>query len=211
MFDLILMAMVLLAILRGYMRGALQQVLQVAALLAAYPASIPAGALIRPILMRSAGWSVGFSYCVGRVAGGLVVYLILTVALGVVDRRFLRPKLDRFHGWNRVLGAPLGLAWGLLVFFVVVFLADVAVKILPAASGRIPSSVRESVFRRWASSFNPADRFLVTDVLRAVRAARRDPALRERLAQNEEVRKVLDHPDFQALLEDEELVAALRN
>jgi uncharacterized membrane protein required for colicin V production len=208
-FDLLLIAIVLLSAMGGYVRGALQQVLGLAALLAAYLISAPFGPMAGRMVMARADWSAGVSYAVGRLIAGLIIYAILTVAIVVVTRALKPEKRGPLQSWNRWLGSFVGLMWGLVLLFTVLFLADVALKVLPEASGWAVSSARRSLLRRWAAPVNPADKFLVTDTLRMVRAAREDPKLVRRLSRHTEVRKLLEHPDFKAVLRDEKLVAAL--
>lgn len=210
MFDLLLLVIVLASAIGGYVRGALQQVLGLAALLAAYLISAPFGPVAGRMVMARADWSAGVSYAVGRLIAGLIIYGVLSVAIVVVTRVLKPAKRGPLQSWDRWLGSFVGLMWGLVLLFTVLFLADVALKVLPEASGWAFRSARRSLLRRWASPANPADRFLVTDTLRMVRAARENPEVVRRLSRHAEVRRLLEHPDFKAVLADEELIAALR-
>jgi len=55
-----------------------------------------------------------------------------------------------------------------------------------------------------------ADRFLITDLLKLLNAAREDPRLLRELKAKEEYRQLLNHPKVQEVLDDEQLMEAVR-
>jgi len=209
MLDLVLVLIVVLCAVWGYLRGGLVSVLALGALIVAYLASAPLGPVAAGVLAPHL--PAGAAYLVGRLVAGLCVYIPLAIVAGVVDRKIGRTREGKVHRWNRALGTVCGLASGLVWFFMVVFVADVAIKVFPEARGRVAGSAKRSLFRRWLSPLNPADRFLVTDVLRLLRTAQQDPQVMQRLMEREEVRRLFDNLKFKRLVEDEQLARALRS
>lgn len=210
MVDLIFVGILAFCVLRGYLRGAASSLLGFAALVVAYVASGPLGPVAAKMLMAWAGLSAGTAYTLGRIIAGLCIYVPLLIVASVLGASLRRTKLAGVRVLNSALGALIGLAWGLLAVLILVFLVDVGLKVFPEASGRIAQSARASFVRRWVSSRNPADRFLITDVLRLVRVADDSPEVLDRLSQHEHMQELLDHPKFQKVLADKELVTALR-
>lgn len=208
--DLVLILIVVLCIVWGYTRGGVLDILGLAALLAACLFSAPIAPLLARVFLAHTSWSAGVSYVVARLVAGLCIYIPLIVLAGFIDRRIGRSEEGVPHPWNRLLGAACGLATGLAFLFILLFLVDVGVKVFPDASGWPVESARGSVLRRCVSTFNPADRYLLTDGLRLVRAARQDPEVFGRLSKDPDVRRLLDAPALKALLEDKEFVAAAR-
>jgi hypothetical protein len=211
MIDFAVVLLLLGFVLWGFLHGAVFNVLGLAAFLLAYFLSAPlAGPFVGLIVGRLA-WSPGVAYLTARLVLCVVIYLPLSMFVSRVDRRFRESKSETLLAVNSGVGAACGLAWGMLAAFFLLCIADVWVKALPEANGPFARSVRTSYFRGLVSASNPADRFLVTDVLKLLRAARQDPQVLERLSANPHVRKLLEHPDLQAVLEDDELSKKLRD
>ena len=211
MVDFAVVLLLLGFVLWGFLHGAVFNVLGLAALLLAYLLS---GLLAGPVvglLVSRLEWSPGVAYLAGRLALVLVIYLPLTILVSGVDRRFRKSKSDTLLAFNAGVGAACGLAWGMLVAFCLLCIADVWVKALPDAQGFMPGAARESYFRGLISASNPADRFLITDVLKLLRAARQDPQVLNRLSMQPHVRQVLEHPDLQRVLDDDQLAQKLRD
>jgi len=211
MVDFAVVLLLLGFVLWGFVHGAVFNVLGLAALLLAYLLS---GVLARPaaaLLAARLDWSPGVAYLAGRLTLGLVIYLPLTILVSGVDRRFRRTRSEAVQAVNSGVGAACGLAWGMVVAFFLLCVADVWVKALPEARGAMAESVRQSHFRGLVSTANPADRFLITDVLRLLRAARNDPQVIKRLSTQPHVRQVLEHPDVQRVLDDDAFARRLRD
>lgn len=211
MVDLVAIAVLAFCAVRGYFRGAVRNVLELAALAVAYFGSGPFASPIGRILTAWTGLSAGAAYLGGRAIAALCIYVPLAIAATIADRRFGRTKEGKRKRWNRILGAAFGFAFGLFVALLFLFLADVGVKVFPSASGFAVRSARASFLRRGVSRFNPADRFLITDVLRLLRAARDDPEVLRRLSEHRQIRTIMNHPLFRKLQQDEQFAAALRN
>lgn len=210
MIDVLSCILVLVCILAGYLRGILRGALSLLALLAAYFASATAAAPFARALTRLLKLPPGAAYAPGRVLAGLAIYLSLLVSVHLLDKKVGRSREGTPRPWNRNLGALAGLVFGLVLVFWVMCLGDALVKAFPERKGRLAASVRRSTLRRLVKNVNPADRFLVTDSLRLLNAAREDEEVLEKLTDKEPVKRLLDHPKVQAVLENEELMAALQ-
>ena len=210
MVDLAVVLIVVVSALWGYMRGILRRVLFIASLVVAYLGSAPLGPWLGGMIAARVDWPANACYTVGRIAGGLLIYVSLTVCAQVMDRKLGHTRAGYMRLWNRNWGLVGGLASGLLIALIVLFVADSMLKAFPEASGSLAEAARRSTLRRMVSRFNPGDRFLVTDVLRLLRASRDDPAAVQRLSEQEEVRSLLEHPDVRSVMNDAELGRALR-
>jgi len=195
MLDALVVAVVLLFVLLGFLRGILHGGLVLCALGVAYLASGRLEAPFGSLLLSLSQLRPAVAYTLGRVLGGVLVYASLRVAVSVADRRIGRTRHGVLQPWNRNLGAVVGLVFGAGLGLCLLCLAG-------AAQG--------SYLRRLVSPHNPADRLLVTDSLRVVSAARRDPEMLAELEQEDVFRRLAEHPTVRAILEDEELMDAIR-
>ena len=211
MFDALFVAIIFVAAVRGYVRGVLADVFGLAALLIAYLPSAPLAPLLMRWLLAAANWPASLAYLACRLAAGLVIYLVVSGGARAMARKLGSTDEGRLLGWNRALGALVGLGSGLLLALIVLFLADAGLKVYPEASGWAADAARDSVLRRRVSAVNPADTFLVTDVLRLLRAVRENPQVIERLRDDPQMRRLMEQESFQRLLSDEQLATALRS
>ncbi len=208
MVDLIVLLILAVYCVRGYRRGMVLNLAALGALAVAVVVSGPLGPVVGAILRSN--WSPAASNLVGRTIAGVAIYIPLLVLAHVVDRVLGRSADGELRSWNRGWGLACGIVTGLVVALVLLFLVDLAVKVLPPGESRLVEIGRRSILRKRVSALNPADRFLVTDTLRLVRRAREDPAVRERARAHPQLRKIIEHPRLRPLVEDEELVEALR-
>jgi len=206
MFDAVLILIVVGCVAWGYWRGGLGAVLSLVALVLAYVLSAPLGPVVARLVMPQAGWA----QVAGRIVAGVVIYVPLVILGAKLEHKLGRTEEGRPWLWNRFLGVITGLAWGLVLALSLAWVADVAVRVYPEASGWPARAAQGSGIRRLASSLNPANRLLVTDSLRLLRAAEEDPGVWDRLAKKDAVRRVLGHPALKPLLDDEELLVAVR-
>lgn len=209
MVDLVAIAIVVLCALVGYLRGGLVGVLNLLALIVAFLVSAPVGPAVAGIIAARTQWPVVATYLAGRAMAFAFVYLLLTVPALILARRLGKTEWGEVRGWNRLLGGLSGLISGLVLAIVLLLLIDVVLKVMPEATSGPAEWARSSVLRRWASPHNPADRFLVTDVLKLLRAAKEDRSVLERLQRQEYVQQLIQHPDFRAVREDERLARAI--
>ncbi len=208
--DIILLLILAACVVWGFMRGGIEDILGLGALVVAFVASAPLGQPLGSVLGSNFGWSPGVSYLVARIVAGFCIYIPLLILASYIDRRLGRSEQGIPHPWNRVLGFVWGLGSGLVLFFLLLFSMDVALKVFPDASGWIVRQARQSRLRQWASSINPADRYLVTDVLKFYRVRRQDPTVVQRLREEPEVQKLLENPAFKRLLDDKAVAEAVR-
>jgi uncharacterized membrane protein required for colicin V production len=211
MIDIILVVVVFFLGVRGYLRGAVLSLLGLAALVVAVIASAPLGPIVGRSLAAQSHLSLGSSYLLGRILAGVAIYIPAIVLAHIVDRRVGRDEEGELRSWNRSLGVLGGLLSGVVIALLLLFVLDVAVKVLPAGEGWLMEASRTSLLRRAVSPHNPADRFLVTDLLKVLRVAQDDPDVLRQLRQTEAFRRLLAHPDVQPLLEDEGLARAVRD
>ncbi len=210
MVDLVAIAIVMLCALVGYMRGGLVGVLSLIALVLAFVVSAPVGPAVAGIIASRTQWPVVATYLAGRMAAFAFVYMLLMVPTLILARKLGQTEWGEVRGWNRLLGGVSGLISGLLLAVVLLLLIDVVLKVMPEVTTGPAAWAHASVLRKWASPHNPADRFLVTDVLRLLRAAREDPAVLDRLREQPYVQQLLEQPDFRAVREDEGLARAIQ-
>jgi len=211
MLDGLAVGMVMVFGLLGYTRGILRQGLTVAALVASYFAS---ALLAAPL----AGWvpedwqvTDAMAHVIGRALGGAMVFVSLSLASHLIDKRIGRTQSGVPVPWNRNLGGLAGVAFGLLLAFCGLCLADAYRKAYPASDGWWARAIDASYFRRQVQLMNPADRFLITDSLKLIRRARNNPEALKKLAEKEELKALLDDPLIQEILQDEELMSAIQN
>jgi len=209
MFTVAVIILLLVSIGWGYLRGALKDVLGLAALTVAYLASEPFGRSLGAWLAAHEQVSAGNAYVLARVGAGLVIYISVKISAAVANRRFGQDEMGVTVAWNRNLGAVLGLVYGLVLVLIVVFLADSLHK--AGVQGGFIDSASNSWIGRRLSPYNPADRFLLTDVVKLLRQEREHPEVVERLRQSPAVQALLDRPDMQAVLNDEDLIEAIRS
>lgn len=193
--DLVVLGLVLLAAAAGAVSGGLRQVLKLAALVAGWAAARwLAPRLVRELDPRSsATWAL-------IVAGTFVAGWLVASLLAVAIRRAVQGEEEAPGRLDRLLGAVLGAAKGVLV-------AWVLLSLLTLLGGRLvlgPLRV-ESRGSRVAALVARHDLFSLADA-RTARAARglveawRDPVKRERL---------LHDPAWNRLLETSGLKSAL--
>ena len=209
MFTVGVTIVLLLSITWGYLRGALRDVLGLAALLVAYLASEPFGRTLGVWIAGHWQTAAGRAYILARVGAGLAIYVSLKISAAVANRRFGQDETGVTRPWNRNLGAVLGLVYGLVLVLIVVFLADSMHK--AGIQGGFVDSVSKSWIDQRLSPYNPADRFLLTDVLTLLQKARQDPDVLQRLRQDPTVQAIMDKDDVRAVLDDQDLAEAIRN
>jgi len=210
MLDALVVAVVLLFVLLGFLRGILHGGLVLCALGVAYLASGRLEAPFGSLLLSLSQLRPAVAYTLGRVLGGVLVYASLRVAVSVADRRIGRTRHGVLQPWNRNLGAVVGLVFGAGLGLCLLCLADALYKAFPESDTWLVRAAQGSYLRRLVSPHNPADRLLVTDSLRVVSAARRDPEKLAELEQEDVFRRLAEHPTVRAILEDEELMDAIR-
>jgi len=209
--DIALLLILAFWVVWGYIRGGIEDILGLGALVVAFLASAPFGSPIGNILGANFRWPPGVSYLIGRIIAGLCIYIPLIILASIIDRRLGRTEQGVPHPWNRILGFLWGLGSGLVLFFILLFGIDVGLKVFPDASGWIVRQATQSKLREWATSFNPADRYLITDVLKLYRAARRDHEVLQRFREEPQVRKLLENPSFKRLLDDQAVAKAIQD
>jgi len=208
--DAIVILVLLMCALMGYLRGILRGTLWVGALALAYFGSPSVAGPFAGIIAKGIELPTGLAHTMGRVAAGIVIYASVLVSGRIADRRIGRLKSGVLRPWNRNLGALMGLIFGTLLMFCALCLADAMVKVFPEREGFLADSIRSSRLRKAISGINPADRFLITDLLKLLNAAREDPRLLRELKAKEEYRQLLNHPKVQEVLDDEQLMEAVR-
>jgi uncharacterized membrane protein required for colicin V production len=210
MLDLLVIVVIVVSAVRGYVRGALRDLLGLGALVAAYLASRPFGSPLGDFLSARTQLPPGTAYVTARLVAGLAIYVSLSVSAAALNRKAGQDPEGLTRPWNRNLGAFCGLASGLVTALILLFVADSLVKAYPGSTSRALAGARTSRFRRWVSGVNPADDYLLTDLLTLLRIAREDPQVLDRLRDRPEVQQLVNDPEFQTAIRDDELAAALR-
>jgi hypothetical protein len=167
--------------------------------------------MVSDLILSKTAWSAGAAHITGRLIGFFLLYVGLMGLGTVIDYRFRKIKSVSLQGMNRGIGGVCGFVWGAVLCFLLLCLGDVWLKVFPDTQGYLADSVRASRLRQRISGFNPADRFLVTDTLRLLRAARQDPELLERLRAKPQMRKIIENPDMVKLAGDAELQQAIQD
>lgn len=211
MIDLIIVLMLVLCATWGVLRGGLFHLLGIVALVFAWLLSAPLAPLVSGFVLSRTQWSEGAAHAIGRLVAFFLLYVGLMGIGTFVDYRFRKIKSLSLQGMNRGLGGLFGFIWGAVLCFLLLCLGDVWLKVYPDTGGFLAESVRNSTLRKQITDINPADRFLVTDTLRLVRAAKQNPELLEQLREKPHVRRMIEHPDFQRLSEDAALQQAMQD
>ena len=133
MLDVIVIIIVVTFMIVGYLRGILHEVLTVAALGVAYVASARLQGPMGELLLKFSGMAPAFAYTVGRVMGGVLIYISLSLAVRLADKRIGRTTAGHLVAWNRNLGALGGLLFGAFMGFCALSFADVMYKMDPQA------------------------------------------------------------------------------
>ena len=209
MLDLMVVLIVLAFVLLGYVRGILLEGLMVCALAIAYVASVRLAPPLAQFIVSLGDVSAGLAHTAGRLAGGMLIYLSLVVSARVADERFGRTERGVLLTWNRNLGMLGGLAFGAALGFCVLCLADALYKANPDSQAWWARAAAQSRLRRLAAPYNPADRWLITDALKFVRAVKEHPEKLDDLKDKEVVQKLLNDPTVQDILRDEDLMDAI--
>jgi membrane protein required for colicin V production len=193
--DLAVLGLVLLAAVAGAFSGALRQVLKLAALVAGWAAARwVAPRLVRELDVRSsATWAlvVAATFVVGWLAGSLLAKAI---------RRAVQGEEEEPGRLDRLLGAVLGAAKGVLVAWVLLSLLTLLGGRLVLGSLRVESrGSRAAALAARYDLFSLADARMARTARRLVETWR-DPVKRERL---------LRDPGWSRLLEKSALRSAL--
>jgi uncharacterized membrane protein required for colicin V production len=209
--DLVIVLMLVLCATWGVLRGGLFHLMGIVALIFAWLFSSPLAPLVGGLILSKTQWSEGASLAVGRLVAFFLIYVGLMGIGTFIDYRFRKIKSLSLQGLNRGLGGVFGFIWGGVLCFLLLCLGDVWLKVYPDTGGYLAQAVRESRLRSRVTNINPADRFLVTDTLRLLRAAREEPELLEELRAEPHVKSMIEHPDFVALSNDAGLQQAIQD
>ena len=209
MVDFLAVALVLAFALVGFLRGILRQALSAGAVAAAYLASAVLGGPLAAMVLKWREMSSGMAYMVGRVIGGTVVFVSLSIAVRLADKRFGRTRHGVLQPWNRNLGALAGLLFGAVLAVSLLCVADAAYKAMPESQSPLVKAAGFSYFRTWITGHNPADRFLITDSLKFARMVHANPEAMQKLSERSEIQELFDAPAIQAVVTDEELMAQI--
>ena len=194
----------------GFLSGILRTSLWVVALLVAYFASPKVTAPFAYLTEAATSLPTGTAHVVGRVVAGIAIYVSLVAFAHIADRKIGRLRSGVLKRWNRNGGALAGLVFGALLAFCGLCVADALLKASPESESFLAREARASRLRGLVSPINPADRFLITDFLKFLYAAAQDPARLAELREQDEYRAFLDNPKVQDVLEDEQLMDAIR-
>jgi uncharacterized membrane protein required for colicin V production len=206
MVDLLAVSIVLAFTLVGFLRGILRQALSVAAVLTAYLASAVLAAPLAALVLRSHEMSSAMAYMVGRFIGGALIFISLSLAVRVADKRFGRTRYGVLRPWNRNIGALAGLLFGLVLAFSMLCVLDAAWKAMPGSKSPLVRAAEGSRFRTWITAHNPADRLLITDSLKFARIVRSNPKAMSKLQDKPEIQELFNDPAIQRVVNDEELM-----
>jgi uncharacterized membrane protein required for colicin V production len=209
--DIAIVLVLVLCAVWGVLRGGLFHLLGIVALIAAWFLSAPLGPLVSGYILSKTAWSAGAAHITGRLIAFFLLYVGLMGLGTVIDYRFRKIKSVSLQGMNRGIGGVCGFIWGAVLCFLLLCLGDVWLKVFPDTDGYLADSVRASKLRQRISDVNPADRFLVTDTLRLLRAARQNPELLEQLRAKPQIRKIIENPDMVKLAGDAELQQAIQD
>jgi len=209
MLDFFVALVLILSVIWGYLRGFLYDLLGLVGLVVAYVGSAPFGESLAGALARNSAMSAGTAYVVARVVAGVLIYISLKISATVANRKFGKTETGVTRRWNRNLGALGGLLSGLAMVLILLFLADAVAKAFPESTSAFVRTAERSRLRRMVSGFNPADRFLLTDTLRLMQAARDDPEVKRRLREDPHIQAIVQDETLQRVLQDEELQSAV--
>jgi len=209
MVDFLAVALVVAFTLVGFLRGILRQALSVGAVAAAYLASAVLGGPLAAMVLKWREMSSGMAYMVGRVIGGVVVFVSLSIAVRLADKRFGRTRQGVLRPWNRNLGALAGLLFGMVLALSLLCVADAAYKALPDSQSPLVKAAGSSYFRTWITGHNPADRLLITDSLKFARIVHSNPEAMEKLSERPEIRELFNDPAVRDVVTDEGLMAEI--
>jgi len=207
MIDVLVLIILAGFLFWGYEKGVLSAAMTLAAMVVAAFVS----AYLAPGV---AGYLTGLEptarYPVARVGSLLVAWISLRISGRVIARRYGRTERGEVRLWNRRIGGLAGLISGLTVVLIVLSVLDTYVQVAPDEEGRLAVWARGSFLRRVVHPFNPLNKPPLDVLVTLVVRARKDPAVIEKLAEDERVRQIREHPAIQAMLQDKDLMATLR-
>jgi len=154
-FDITCAVIFVLCVLVGYMKGIVRAVFLVGCVAAAYYASQPLTPPIADFLHRWTGLGMDVTLVAGQAAAGLAIYAICSIISDLLARRLERDEQGVMKGWNRQLGALVGLACGAALIFAAVCVADALVERMPRRQSYLFRALRSSRLRRYVSDINP--------------------------------------------------------
>ncbi len=203
MIDVMVLVILAGFVFWGFERGVLNAAMTLAAMVVA---AIVSAHLAPGLARHLGGLEATLRYPVARVGSLLLAWMSLRISGRVIARRYGRTEGGEVRLWNRRIGALAGLVSGLTVALTLLFSLDTFVQIAPDAEGRVAKWAQASFLRRTMRPFNPLNK-LHMDVLVPLAL---DPAVLDKLAENESVQRIREHPAIQAVLADEDLMAAVR-
>jgi uncharacterized membrane protein required for colicin V production len=191
----------------GYEKGVLSAAMTLAAMVAA---AIVSYHLAPGVAGYLTGLEPTVRYPVARVGSLLVAWVSLRISGRVIARRYGRTERGEVRLWNRRIGGLAGLISGLTVVLILLSVLDTYVQVAPDVEGRLAVWARGSFLRRATHPFNPLNKPPMDVLVPLAIQARKDPAVIQRVTEDERVRQIREHPAIQAVLQDQDLMAALR-
>jgi uncharacterized membrane protein required for colicin V production len=118
--DIVIIAIVAMAAIKGFARGLLSELGGVVAVLLALAAGLYYNGIFDGIFEKTLKMNLGSADITGRVVSALVVYAIIMVLLYIVSKYTELPALG---AGNAVGGGVIGAAKGVILLWVVLFVA----------------------------------------------------------------------------------------
>ncbi len=118
--DVVVVAILAIAAIRGFARGLLAELGGVVAVVVALAAALYYNGMLDTGLARAFKMNPGEAHITGVVLSGLVVYGVIMLVLWLIGRRLTLPVLG---AGNAIGGGIIGLAKGAILLWVVLFIA----------------------------------------------------------------------------------------
>ncbi|MEQ1862513.1 MAG: CvpA family protein [Chthoniobacteraceae bacterium] len=216
LFGIGAVTLVTLMTWRGWRLGVVRQAVSMAALVLAYAAAWWLGGFLIPVL-RWMEFPDRILAIIGAVFVGMVVYLALSIAAGIVFKRTSQQSVGVVKVGYGISGAALGAVFGV----VLVLVCAVAIRLLGAIAetekhprpviaslAAMKQSIEAGATGAIIEKVDPMPE-AVYDTLGKVGQLASSPASLDRFSSNRDVQRVSSHPKLLALRDDPEVQRAI--
>ncbi|HEX8440605.1 CvpA family protein [Archangium sp.] len=210
--DLIILGLVLLFAVVGAITGGARQIAGLVALAVAWFVSRKLGPLVGPRMADALG---GVPLLIGVVAGSMLLFIVVLVAvryaLTTLLRRLFRGKNPENRGVDGGIGFVFGGVKVAAITYVVLSALVFAEQHIVVAGKRMGLSPKDSLCFGLARSYNLFEmtQFSAVKDLVAVAQVTTDPEQAQRMANNPAFKSLKKDPRFQRALSDKQLREAL--
>lgn len=211
--DIFCVLVVAFFAITGYTAGVVMQVLLIGCLIGAFFLSQPAVVYVNVLV---AAWT-SLPPAASRICSCFLAWTLVYFALRVIgyylNRAVGRDAVGQLRPWNKKMGALLGAAKGVVLVFVILCGMDVAVAVArqQGVGGKLATMFAESYSGRAIAQVNPIGRWRAVDRINTLIEVARHPEVLKGIENEQEVRRLITHPEVVAAVKSRDLEAAWKS